>query len=141
MKVTLKRLNENYLMEAQNSDGNRMLIDANPSIGGTGAGVRPMETLLMSLAGCSSIDVLSILKKGRQNPSSFNVEVQAERADAVPAVFTHIDLEYQIEGEVDVDKAKRAIELSMTKYCSVTKMLEPTVQITYKLRLNGELMS
>ncbi|TNE72989.1 OsmC family peroxiredoxin [bacterium] len=141
MKVKIKRLNEHYLLEAQNADGNRMLMDANPSIGGTGAGVRPMEVVLMSLAGCSSIDVLSILKKSRQVATNFNVEVDAERADAVPAVFTKIHVEYQIEGDVDVDKAKRAIELSMTKYCSVTKMLEPTVEITHALRLNGELMN
>jgi putative redox protein len=139
MKVHLKRLNDNYLMEAKNSDGNRVLFDANPAIGGTGAGIRPMEGVLMSLAGCSSIDVISIMKKQKQIPTNFSVEVEAERADAVPAVFTRIVLEFQIEGEIESSKAKRAIELSMTKYCSVTKMLEPDVQIFSTLRLNGEL--
>ena len=74
MKVQLKRLNDNYLMEAQNSDGNRVLLDANPSIGGSGAGIRPMEGVLMSLAGCSSIDVISIMKKQKQFPTNFNVQ-------------------------------------------------------------------
>jgi len=139
MKVQLKRLNDNYLMEAQNTDGNRVLFDANPAIGGSGAGIRPMEGVLMSLAGCSSIDVISIMKKQKQFPTNFNVQVEAERLDAVPALFTKIFIEFQIEGEIESSKAKRAIELSMTKYCSVTKMLEPDVQIFSSLRLNGEL--
>lgn len=141
MKVSLRRLNEHYLMEAQNSDGNRVLFDAGASIGGVGGGIRPMEGVLMSLAGCSSIDVLAILKKQRQNPSGFSVAVEAERADAVPAVFTHIMVEFQIEGEVEASKALKAIQLSMEKYCSVTKMLEPNVKVASRLRLNGELTS
>lgn len=140
MKVSLRRVNENYLMEAQNANGNRVLFDASASIGGVGAGISPMEGVLMSLAGCSSIDVIAILKKQRQNPSGFQVQVEAERADAVPAVFTYIMLEFQIEGEVDNSKALKAIQLSMDKYCSVSKMLEPNVKVDSRLRLNGELI-
>lgn len=132
MKVRLRRLNENYHMEAVNEVGNVVQMDGAPAIGGADLGARPMEVLLMSLAGCSSIDVLSILKKMKQDVEDYDVEVNAEREqDKVPSLFTKIHLRYYLKGELDESKVKRAIALSVEKYCSVTKILEPTATITW----------
>lgn len=102
-------------------------------------GARPMELVAMGLASCSSIDVLSILQKQRQQVDRYEVSVEAERDyDNVPAVFKHIHLHFSVEGKVDPPKVQRAIELSLTKYCSVSKMLEKTASITYAYTVNGE---
>ena len=136
MKLTLRQKNAPFHFEA--TDGKHILtMDASEAIGGTDAGMRPMQVLLSSLGGCSSIDVISILEKQKQTITNFKVEMDAERADAVPAVFTKILLTFILEGEIDTAKADRAVNLSMDKYCSVTKMLEPTVEITHAIVLNG----
>jgi len=136
MKITLTQKKAPFHFEA--SDGKHSLtMDASETIGGTDAGMRPMAVLLSSLGGCSSIDVISILEKQKQTITHFKVEMEAERADAVPAVFTKIKLTFFIDGTVDASKADRAVNLSMDKYCSVTKMLEPTVEITHAIVLNG----
>ncbi|MFN4121924.1 MAG: OsmC family protein [Flavobacteriales bacterium] len=131
MEISLKRKNNAYHFEAENASGNLVSFDANEQIGGQNKGIRPMEGVLASLAACSSIDVISILKKQKINPARFEVQISATRIDAVPAVFKTIHVKYVVSAEVDEQKLMRAIELSMTKYCSVTKMLEPTVNITY----------
>jgi putative redox protein len=133
MKVTLKRLNDAYHMQATNETGNSIKMDGSPKIGGENLGARPMEVVLMSLAGCSSIDVISILKKMKQKVTDYNVEVDAEREpDMVPSLFTSIHLHYKLQGvNLDADKVKRAIQLSAEKYCSVSKILEPTAKISW----------
>lgn len=120
-------------MMAENESGNTIEMDGSPKIGGENLGARPMEVLLMSLAGCSSIDVISILKKMKQDVSNYRVEVEAEReADKIPSLFTEIHLKYIFEGEnLDTAKLERAIQLSADKYCSVSKILEPTAKITW----------
>jgi len=132
MKVTLKRLNDDYHMEATNETGNSIHMDGSPKIGGKNLGARPMELVLMSLAGCSSIDVISILKKMKQEVTNYDVEVTAERRDEVPSIFTKIHLKYLVKGiDLQDEKVKRAIQLSAEKYCSVSKILEPTAEITW----------
>jgi putative redox protein len=132
MKITLKRLNDDYHMEATNETGNSVEMDGSPKIGGKNLGARPMELVLMSLAGCSSIDVISILKKMKQEVTDYDVEVTAERTDEVPSIFTKIHLNYLVKGtNLKDDKVKRAIQLSAEKYCSVSKILEPTAEITW----------
>ncbi len=135
MQIELKRLNESYSMEATGDSGSPVSIDASTSIGGSGLGVRPMELLLMGLAGCSSIDVVSILKKQRMDPGPFRVIVEGEReADAVPSLFQKIHLRFIFSAagsELDSEKLKRALDLSLEKYCSVAKTLEKTARITY----------
>jgi putative redox protein len=132
MKVTLKRLNDAYHMEATNETGNSIRMDGSPKIGGQNLGARPMEVVLMSLAGCSSIDVISILKKMKQEVTDYTVEVTAERRDEIPSIFTKIHLKYLVKGnDLQEDKVKRAIQLSAEKYCSVSKILEPTAEITW----------
>jgi putative redox protein len=99
-------------------------------MGGKNEGVRPMEMILMGLASCSSLDVLHILHKGKSEVTNLEVDVKAERANAIPAVFTNIHLHFKAKGDFTTEKLERAINLSMEKYCSVTKMLESTVNIT-----------
>lgn len=136
MKVTLKRLNSDYHMEAKNESENVIEMDGSPKIGGQNLGARPMEVLLMSLAGCSSIDVISILKKMKQEVTDYHVEVEADReADVVPSLFTKIHMKYILKGTLNEDKVKRAIQLSAEKYCSVSKILEPTAEITWSYEL------
>jgi putative redox protein len=92
----------------------------------------------LSFGGCSSIDILTILQKQRQTVTHFDVTVDGKRADDTPAVFTRLHAHYRLEGDVDPDKVRRAIELSLDKYCSVSKMLEPTVALAYTFTINGE---
>jgi putative redox protein len=103
--------------------------------------VRPMQLLLMSLAACSSVDVISILKKQRIEPENYTVDVNAKRQkDAVPSLFESIHLSFRFEGDILAGKLLRAVFLSLDKYCSVTKILEPTANISHSIYLNGELV-
>ncbi len=103
--------------------------------------VRPMQLLLMSLAACSSVDVISILTKQKIEPKSYTVDVDAKRQkDAVPALFESIHLSFRFEGEILAGKLLRAVFLSLDKYCSVTKVLEPTAKISHSVYLNGVLI-
>lgn len=129
MNVNLKLIS-GCKFEGTNTLGNKAIIEGPPDLGGKNEGVRPMEIILMGLAGCSSLDVLHILKKGKAEVENLEVDVQAERADAIPAVFTKINLHFKAKGSFTTEKLERAISLSMEKYCSVTKMLESTVKIT-----------
>ncbi|MGB8030723.1 MAG: OsmC family protein [Terracidiphilus sp.] len=115
---------------ASNAAGATGVIDGPGDMGGKNAGLRPMETLLSALAGCSAMDVLHIMKKQRQVLERLEVEVEAERADSVPAVFTKIHLRFKGYGPIDQEKLQKAVELSIEKYCSISKMLQPTVTIT-----------
>jgi putative redox protein len=115
---------------ATNASGASGVIDGPPDMGGEDAGLRPMETLLSALAGCSALDVIHILKKQRQNLDRLEVEIDGERADAIPAVFTSIHLRFKGYGPIELLKLQQAVALSLEKYCSVSKMLQPTVDIT-----------
>jgi putative redox protein len=136
MEIELNLLNNAYHFQAKNESGNVVDMDASPAIGGLGLGARPMELLIMGLGGCSGIDVLSILRKQKIEPADFRIKISAEREkDATPSLFTDIHLKFIFKGPIDESKAKRAIELSMDKYCSVAKTLEKTAKITYELNI------
>lgn len=138
MKITLERLNDDYLFECKNSIGNSILLDNISQSEGTKA-VSPMETILMAVAGCSGIDMVSILKKQRQVITKFSAEVTGERVEVDEAKpFKTIQVKFMIDGEIDPKKAERAAELSFEKYCSVSKTLEANVTVTYKVMVNGE---
>ena len=138
MKVQLKRLDDAFHFEASNEQGKTMQFDAGPDIGGNNKGVRPMQTLLMALGGCSAMDVVSILNKPRHKLDDFQIEIDGEReAGKEPSLFVNIHMIYKLAGNVEPEKAKRAVELSMEKYCSVAKTLEKTAVITYDTLLNG----
>lgn len=109
---------------AESGTGHALTLDGPEESGGVNAGARPMELLLMGLGGCASYDVVTILQKSRQKVSDCVTEVTAERADAVPAVFTHIHLKFLVSGEALKEaQVKRAVELSAEKYCSASIML------------------
>ena len=138
MKVLLERINDNYLFEVSNSNGHRVLLDNKSKNEGSVKGISPMELLLMGLAGCSSIDVVAILKKQKINPKSIKMEVKGERTPgAIPALFHTINVDVILEGDFLPEKAKRAVDLSFEKYCSVSKTLESTAKINYSIILNG----
>ncbi len=135
MHITLQRLNDAVHFEAKNDDGNTIHLDGSPDIGGEGKGVRPMQALLMSLAGCSSMDVVSLLKKMRQPLEDMRVEVNGERVDEIPAVFKKIHMQFILKGDLDEEKARKAIGMSVEKYCSVAKMLDKTAEITWDVEI------
>lgn len=123
--VKLKRVNGDYGFDTVNENGAVVKMDTNPDMGGQEYGARPMQLLLNALAGCSSIDVISILKKQRQEITDFNVTVNGEREPGVePSLWKEIEMTFDISGNVDEDKAKRAVEISLKKYCSVAVTLE-----------------
>ena len=137
MKVTVQRLNDAVLFEGKNTDGNTIILDGSTNIGGEGKGMRPTEALLVSLASCSSIDVVLILKKMRQQLDDIKVEVDAEQAiDQVPKVFTKIHMTFHLKGEIKPIKAEQAIQKSLEKYCTVAKMIEGKAEITSEFTIH-----
>ncbi len=136
MKVVLERL-YGAQFRGTNEAGQSILLAGAPDIGESEGGLRPMQALLASLAGCSAIDVLHILQKQKHTVDKLDVEVDGERADAVPAVFTKIHLRFVAAGDFPLHKLERAVALSADKYCSVSHMLRPTVTITHSAELVG----
>ena len=138
MKVALERINTDYLFEVVNQSGHRVFLDNKSKEKGTIKGISPMELLLMGLAGCSSIDVVSILGKQKINPTSLKMEVNGKRNEGeIPSLFKKIEVSVFIEGEIPLNKVKRAVDLSFEKYCSVSKTLESTAKINYRIFLNN----
>jgi putative redox protein len=139
MKVTLDRLNENFHFEARGDDGATMHFDAGAAHGGQGLGVRPMQALLMAAGGCSAIDIILILKKQKQVITGFHIDIDGEREkDREPAFWETVHLVYRIDGQVEPAKARRAVALSLEKYCSVSLTLEKAgAKITWEVLVNG----
>jgi putative redox protein len=111
-------------------------LDSSPAVGGDNSGFRPMELLAVSLAGCTAMDVISILRKKRQDVTAFEVKIHSKQAEDHPKVYTELMIEYYVEGRgVDPAAVERAIELSATKYCPVQQMLNLGVKIdhTYEI--------
>ena len=132
MKISLKRLNNAAHLEAVNEAGNKISIDGSPAVGGQDLGFRPMQLMLAALGGCSTMDIINILNKQKQELRHIEIEVDGEREQGVePSLFKDIKVHFKLFGKVDPDKAKRAIDLSMTKYCSVAKTLEAFAKIEY----------
>ncbi len=136
MKIEINRLNDGFWMEAVNENGNKVHIDASPEIGGTDHGFRPMQMLLAALGGCSSIDIISILKKQKQPLEDLKITVTGEREkDAIPSLFTEAHVHFTFYGKLDEDKVKKAVVLSVEKYCSVAKTLEKTATVTHSFEI------
>ena len=136
MKIRVERTNNACHMIATNDDGNIIHIDGSPVAGGQSLGFRPMQLVAAAAAGCSSIDIIGILDKQRQILNDLKVEVEAEREEGkVPSLFSTINLHYILSGNLDDRKVKKAIELSLKKYCSVVKILEKTAQISYSYEI------
>jgi putative redox protein len=133
--VTVKWM-DHLTMVAETASGHALVMDGPPDIGGQNLGPRPMELLLVGLGGCTTVDVIMILEKARQQVIDCRVEVSAERADAIPKVFTKIHVHYVVSGKgLDPKKVERAVKLSAEKYCSVSKMLEQAAEITHDFEI------
>ncbi|AKX50952.1 OsmC family protein [Thiopseudomonas alkaliphila] len=122
---------------AESGSGHAVVMDGPPDFGGRNMGVRPMEMVLMGLGGCSSFDVINILKKSRQQVVSCEAQLQAERAETEPKVFTKINLHFVVKGhELKPSVVQRAVDLSAEKYCSASIMLSNGgVEITHSLEI------
>ncbi|ALH95611.1 OsmC family protein [Acinetobacter equi] len=115
---------ENVAFEAKSESGHSIIMDGSPEYGGENRGPRPMEMILMGLGGCASFDIVTILKKSRQDVTSVECFIKADRADTIPAVFTKIHLHFVVKGNsVKEKQVSKAVELSAEKYCSASKML------------------
>lgn len=139
MRINLRRIDADFNFEASNEEGNTITLDASPNIGGHNKGMRPMQLLLAAIGGCAAIDIILILKKQKQEITFFDIEVDGEREETTSegvSLFRTIEVHFILTGKVDLAKAERAVQLSMEKYCSVTKTLEPTAKITYKVTTN-----
>lgn len=131
MKATIEWTGESSFSAVADS-GHRIQMDGPPDHGGQNKGPRPMELLLMGTGGCTAFDVMMILKKGRQDIFDCRVEIEAERADSEPKVFTKIHIHFVLTGKnIDSKRVARAIELSAEKYCSASIMLAKTAAITH----------
>jgi putative redox protein len=140
MKVTLNRLDDAFHFEAKNEQGNSVHFDIGPEAGGHGNGIRPMQSLLMAMGGCSAIDIIMILKKQKQEITDFKIEIDGEREKGKePSLWETATAIFYLEGKIDPEKAKRAVQLSMEKYCSVSKTLEAAgAKISWEVYVNKE---
>lgn len=116
----------------ESGSGHAVVMDGAPEHGGRDIGIRPMEMLLLGLGGCTAFDVIMILKKSRQLVEDCEVDIEADRAEEIPKVFTRIHIHFIVSGQnLDDKKVKKAVELSAEKYCSASQMLNKTAGITH----------
>ncbi len=134
---------DNAMFVGESGSGHCVVMDGPEEHGGRNVGIRPMEMILIGMGGCASFDVVSILKKSRQQVSGCQAQLSAERADAVPAIFTAINIHFSISGENLKEKqVKRAVELSAEKYCSASIMLaNGGVAISHSYEIVGSVES
>jgi len=132
MKATIT-WQEEVTFEGESGSGHKVIMDGPEDAGGRNLGARPMEMILLGVGTCSAFDVVAILKKSRQEITDCVTEVEAQRADSIPAVFEKIHMIFRVKGKnLDPDKVKRAVDLSADKYCSASIMLQRGgVQITH----------
>lgn len=125
---------DGLVFDGQSGTGHAVVMDGDKAVAAS-----PMELVLMAAGGCSSVDVVSILQKTRQQVAGVQCHVKGERADAIPAVFTTIHLHFLVRGtDLAEHHVERAVALSADKYCSVAKMLEASVQITHSFAIETE---
>lgn len=137
-RIELSRMEGDFGFEARDAYGHTAKMDSSPETGGQNFGIRPMQMLLMGLGGCSGIDIVSILKKQRQTVKGFRMVIDGTRGQGKEStLWESVHLIFELEGNIDADKAKKACELSMDKYCSVAATLrEAHCRITWEVRLN-----
>lgn len=138
MKTRVKWI-EDVCFMGETGSGHAVVMDGAPDIGGRNLGPRPMEMLLLGAGGCTSVDVVMILKKSRQDVTGCEVVLEAERAEDHPKVFTKINMHFIVRGRnLKADVVDRAIKLSAEKYCSATIMLAKTAQVTHDFEIVEE---
>ncbi|MBI3511110.1 MAG: OsmC family protein [Bacteroidetes bacterium] len=140
MKVTLQRIDDAFNFEAKSETGKTVVFDAGVKTGGKGNGLSPMQSLIMAAGGCSAIDVILILKKQKQEIKDFKIEIDGEREKGKePALWETVHLLFKLDGNIEPAKAKRAVQLSMEKYCSVVRTLQLAgAKITWDVLVNGK---
>lgn len=137
MRVRVKWV-EDVAFMGESETGHALVMDGAPENGGRNIGMRPMETLLIGMGGCTSFDVVTILKKARQPVVDCVAEISAERADEVPKVFTKIHVHFVITGhDLNEKQVARAVSLSAEKYCSASIMLSKSVEITHDYEIKA----
>lgn len=135
MKARVKWV-EGMTFVGESGSGHAVVMDGSPESGGRDLGVRPMEMLLLGMGGCTAFDVVLILKRGREPVEDCVVEIEAERAETDPKIFTHIRVRYLVSGRrLDRAKVDRAVALSAEKYCSASVMLGAMAKITHEVEL------
>ena len=138
IEINIDRKEGDCGFEATDANGHTIKMDTSPETGGVNFGVRPMQVLLMGLGGCSGIDIVMILKKQRQQVDNFSMKIEGERQSGKePSLWKEVKIIFELKGDLDPEKAQRACELSMNKYCSVAETLRLGGTIlTWELRLN-----
>jgi putative redox protein len=141
VRVELERVDGDYGFLAKDATGHAVNFDSSAEIGGRNSGIRPMQTLLMALGSCAAIDIVSILKKQRQDISSFNIVIEGEREQGKePSLWKEIKIYFHLEGVVDPEKAMKACSLSIEKYCSVAETLRRGgTSIKYDVSVNQKI--
>lgn len=139
IRIELDRKEGDFGFEARDANGHTVKLDSSPESGGINYGVRPMQILLMGLGGCSGIDIVSILKKQRQQVDGFRMSIDGEREAGVePSLWKDVKILFELEGNIDLDKAKKACQLSMDKYCSVAETLRRSgTKLTWEVRITN----
>ncbi|PHR30855.1 MAG: disulfide bond formation regulator [Fluviicola sp.] len=133
MKLELKRIEEPFVFEVENEDGLVCRMDASEAIGGKRKGMRPMELLAASLAGCAAIDITRMLSKKRIPTSHFSIEIDAKRSDSLPSPFEWIQLNIFVDKDIDRAQVKKVVDLTLEKYCSVSASLNKSISIRYSI--------
>ena len=138
IEVNLKRLQGDFGFEGTDANGHTVKMDSSNETGGINFGIRPMQMLLMGLGGCSAIDIVMILKKQRQVVDHFSMKIEGERQQGKEATpWKNVKIVFDLKGNIDEEKAFRACELSMNKYCSVAETLRlGGTNLTWELKLN-----
>lgn len=137
MKVRIKWI-EDVAFMGESETGHAVVMDGAPENGGRNIGMRPMEMLLIGMGGCTSFDVVTILKKSRQAVVDCVAEISAERADEIPKVFTKIHVHFVVTGkDLNEKQVERAVSLSAEKYCSASIMLSKSVEITHDFEIRA----
>lgn len=139
MTINLQRLDQDFHLQATNEQGVTMDFDGGAAIGGHDQGFRPMQSVLAAVGACSSIDIVMLLRKQRQELKDLRIRLEAERREESPRLFTKIHVHYTLVGDVSDKKAERACRLSMEKMCSVSLMLKAGgVEIGWSYEVVGE---
>jgi len=136
IKIEINRIDQDFRMEAVNDKGQSIYMDAGAADGGHDSGMRPMQLLLAAMGGCSAIDLIAILRKQREPLHDLKITVTGEREQGVvPALYTEVHAHFRLFGDINKEKAERAVQLSVEKYCSVAKTLEKTAKVSYSFEI------
>ncbi len=132
-KAKIRYTGEGLQFVGHGDSGPAVVMDADAEVGGHNSGARPMELLLIGIGGCSGMDIVSILKKKKEKVTGVEINVDGKKAEDYPQKFTNIDIEYVVRGKnLKEEAVKRAVQLSMDKYCSVKATLEGAAKITFR---------